>query len=243
MAFSLCLTQYMYYIQGSNPPSIGRTVVEELRCGFLFSSLAMFIPKLRPYSIQGIMDRSSAGSVSVCRSGLSARVVTAVIELCILGPIALSGSLSTYGSKVNHEVVNRWKDENADILCIQLTALLISLLILRIPYAWKLIHLCQLMLLWGCSKIPLGGRCSKVLYREYQLMVLWGYSKIPLAGRCFKIVYHEFCQRAIHQWAPVQRILETQSNATLDFEIPTPESVYLNYIRNQHERTSSMTRL
>lgn len=102
LAFSFCSTQYMYYIQGSDPPSVGRIVVEELRDGFLFSSFAMFIPKLRPYSIQGILDKSSAGSVGVCPSGLRARVVTAVIELCILGPIALSGSLGIYGLKVDH---------------------------------------------------------------------------------------------------------------------------------------------
>ena len=123
--------------------------------------------------------------------------------------------------KIDHEAVNRWKEDNVQILCLLLTTLLIALLIMRIPYARKLVHLCQLMLRWGCSKIPLGGRCFKM----------------------FQDCYYEYFQRAIHQWAPVQRILETQSNATLDFEVPTPESIYLDYIRNQRERTSSMRRL
>ena len=153
MAISLNAT----FIQESDISEVNRYVL-------LAGSIAMLIQRLRPRSIRDIIDTASTrSSQEVWWLGLPPPpAITSVIYFCILSFIVLKWPPpNSYGFNIDHELVIRWKEDHTDMLCGQLTAFIISIVTLRIPYvrnlikrlATELMDCCLLVVSLGCIRM------------------------------------------------------------------------------------------
>lgn len=97
----------------------------------------VLVPKSRPHPIHSIFIKAWEGSERREASGLLLIAIPAVIAVAEFYLTSLTGCdwfYRPFSSKIDYEAVNRWKEDTVQILCLPLTALLISLLIMRIPY-------------------------------------------------------------------------------------------------------------
>lgn len=115
--------------------------------------------------------------------GLPPPAITSVIYFCILSLVVLKRPPpNSYGFNIDHELVVRWKENHTNLFCEQLTALLLSILISRIPYARKLI-MWLVSELMDCCMLVVSTGC------------------IIIAKVFLQILHH------ILRWAPLVRIL------------------------------------
>ena len=179
MAMSLNAT----FIQGSDPRCIVEVMIEVNRYVLLAGSIATLVQRLRPHSIHDIFDTVSTRSQGVWWLGLPPPAMTSVIYFCILSLVVLKWPPpNSYDFNIDPELVVRWKEDHTDLLCGQLTALLLSILISRIPYARKLI-MWLVSELMDCCMLVVSTGC------------------IIIAKVFLQILHH------ILRWAPLVRIL------------------------------------
>lgn len=99
--------------------------------------MVLVVRKSRPHSIHSIIIKSwerSARKMESVSLLIAILAVFVVAESCLASLTGFDWFYRPFSSKIDYEAVNRWKEDTVQILCLPLTALLISLLIMRIPY-------------------------------------------------------------------------------------------------------------
>lgn len=95
-------------------------------------------PKSHRHSIHTTFLKVSEGSGRRVSSGFLLTAIPAIIAVVGFCLTSLTGSGWVYEPfllKIDYEAVNPWKEDNVQILCLLLTALLISLFITR--FTWS----------------------------------------------------------------------------------------------------------